>query len=145
MPVQKEIEVALRRVHDQSSFFNALLAETLRWPTREVAQVEDIAYGWSAEDLNAQHVETSLLDGSIWQIQPAGHGQPWGSLRPGVQAAGASFSASWHGRSAARRLKRSGRFAPQGRKATVVETGASALHLYPRLEEFSLCLLPNEA
>ena len=78
MSLQQEIQTALGQVHDQPSFFNLLLARALNWPTSDVAKIEDIAYGWSAEELNAAHLQRDLLHGSIWQIQPADKGQPWG-------------------------------------------------------------------
>ncbi|MHB8653689.1 MAG: Eco57I restriction-modification methylase domain-containing protein [Terriglobia bacterium] len=78
MPIHHNIQAALKQVRDQQSFFNVLLAKTLDWPIRNVSQVEDIAYGWSAEDLNATHLEKDLLSGSIWQLQPADQHQPWG-------------------------------------------------------------------
>jgi hypothetical protein len=78
MPDKQAIEAALKRVADQQSFFNVLLAETLAWPTRDVQQIEEIAYGWSSDDLKAANLDKDLLDGSIWQIQPAERGQPWG-------------------------------------------------------------------
>ena len=78
LPIQQKVELVLGQVHDQKSFFNDLLAETLDWPTRDVGHVEDIAYGWSLDELSGAHLERKLLDGSIWQIQPAEAGQPWG-------------------------------------------------------------------
>src|SRR5258708_7568272 len=73
-----KIQDALPKIRGQESFLSFLLTDALGWPTRDVAQVEDIAYGWSADELNAAHLERDLLNGSIWQIQPAEKGQPWG-------------------------------------------------------------------
>jgi type I restriction-modification system DNA methylase subunit len=78
MPASAQIEKALKQVHSQVSFFQTLLATTLGWPTGDVRQIEDIAYGWSQQDLNAVGLERNLVEGSIWQIQPAATGQPWG-------------------------------------------------------------------
>jgi hypothetical protein len=78
MPTSQQIENALKRVHDQQSFFQDLLATTLEWPLADVQQIGDIAYGWSQSDLNATGLERSLIEGSIWQIQPSAAGQPWG-------------------------------------------------------------------
>ncbi len=72
------IATAVSRVHDQESFFKTLLAEQLEWPTGDVSEIGDIAYGWSAEELNAVELDRSLIDGNVWQIQPAEQGQPWG-------------------------------------------------------------------
>lgn len=72
------IATAVSRVHDQESFFTTLLAEQLEWPTGDVSEIGDIAYGWSADDLNAAELNKSLIDGNVWQIQPAEQGQPWG-------------------------------------------------------------------
>jgi hypothetical protein len=79
MAAPHEIEAALKRVKDQESFLQALLAETLEWPIAErIERVEDIAYGWSEEDLRAQELSAQLVDGQIWQFQPFRAGQPWG-------------------------------------------------------------------
>jgi type I restriction-modification system DNA methylase subunit len=78
MPTSQQIERILKQVHDQKSFFKDLLATTLEWPLADVQQIDDIAYGWSQSDLNATGLERSLIEGSIWQIQPSASGQPWG-------------------------------------------------------------------
>jgi hypothetical protein len=78
MPTSAEIEQALKQVHNQESFFKDLLATTLEWPTGDVGKIEDIAYGWSQSDLNTAGLEEKLVEGSIWQLQPAATGQPWG-------------------------------------------------------------------
>ena len=72
------IATAVSRVHDQESFFKTLLAEQLNWQTGDVSEIGDIAYGWSAEELSAAELNKSLIDGNVWQIQPAEQGQPWG-------------------------------------------------------------------
>ncbi len=72
------IGTAVSRVHDQESFFKTLLAEQLGWPTGDVTEIGDIAYGWSAEELSAVELDKRLIDGNVWQIQPAEQGQPWG-------------------------------------------------------------------
>jgi hypothetical protein len=72
------IAAAIPRVHDQQSFFKTLLAEQLEWPTSDVSEIGDIAYGWSVEDLSAAELDKSLIDGNVWQLQPAEKGQPWG-------------------------------------------------------------------
>ena len=74
----RHIEQAIKQVHDQQSFFDGLLAKTLEWPITKTEQIEDIAYGWSQQDLHAAGLEKELVEGSIWQIQPAEQNQPWG-------------------------------------------------------------------
>src|SRR5947208_1985387 len=76
--INRPIEQAIGQVHDQQSFFDGLLAKTLEWPVAKTQQIEDIAYGWSQQDLNAAGLEKELVEGSIWQIQPVEQNQPWG-------------------------------------------------------------------
>ena len=78
MPKSQEIQQALSRVKDQQAFFKELLGQTLAWPTADAKQVGEIAYGWSAQDLNASGLDSQLVEGSIWQLQPAAKDQPWG-------------------------------------------------------------------
>lgn len=78
MSTGAQIEKALKQVHSQESFLQTLLGTTLGWPTGDVQQIQDIAYGWSQQDLNAVGLERNLVEGSIWQIQPSATGQPWG-------------------------------------------------------------------
>jgi hypothetical protein len=78
MPTKSDIELALQQVTDQQSFFSHLLARTLDWPTGDVRQIEDVAYGWTAEELNASELHADLIDGTVWQIQPFENDQPWG-------------------------------------------------------------------
>ena len=75
---QKAIALAVKAVEDQKSFFDGLLAETLEWPTGDAERIGDIAYNWSEEDLRARDLNKHLIDGSIWQVQPAASNQPWG-------------------------------------------------------------------
>ncbi len=60
-------------VHDQASFLQDLLGRTLDWPVEQgIERVEDIAYGWSQDDLRAQGLDEQLIDGQAWQFQPFG-------------------------------------------------------------------------
>jgi len=77
-PLKTRIQQALSRSVDQESFFKILPGETLQWPMGEAKQVEEISYAWSAEDLRAADLDRHVIDGQIWQIQPAEKGQPWG-------------------------------------------------------------------
>jgi hypothetical protein len=78
MPTTTAIQNALKQVNSQSSFFSALLNQTLGWPVADAQKMEDISYSWSADDLHAVELERDLIDGVVWQIQPLEHGQPWG-------------------------------------------------------------------
>ena len=74
-----QIEQALRAVKDQSSFIQRLLIDALQWPIDEsAAEVNDIAYYWSQDELRAEGLNKDLVDGRIWQIQPLTGNQPWG-------------------------------------------------------------------
>lgn len=75
-----QIESALGRVKDQGSFLCDLLTDTLDWPVAEsIERVEDIAYGWSDDDLQSQGlIRSELEDGQAWQFQPFRGDQPWG-------------------------------------------------------------------
>jgi hypothetical protein len=74
-----KIEDALKAVKDQKSFVQRLLIDALCWPIDEsAAEVNDIAYYWSQDELRASGLEKSLVDGRIWQIQPLAADQPWG-------------------------------------------------------------------
>ena len=46
----------------------------------KMTKVEDIAYGWSKDDLQIEEMDKHFVDGQIWQIQPLdpGRKQPWG-------------------------------------------------------------------
>jgi hypothetical protein len=79
MATGQQIKEAVGRVKDQRGFLRGLLADTLDWPIPEqIEDVQDLGYGWTAEDLRAQGLERHLLDGQVWQIQALRHGQPWG-------------------------------------------------------------------
>ena len=78
MPTSAQIETALKQVHSQESFLQTLLGTTLGWPIGDVQQVDDIAFGWSQQDLNTVGLERNVVEGSIWQIQPSATGEPWG-------------------------------------------------------------------
>jgi hypothetical protein len=80
--VQKDlrgkIEAALAKCHDQTSFFQLLLNDTLEWPIGDIEKIEDISFGWSADELQAAGIEPKLVEGPIWQVQPLEQAQPWG-------------------------------------------------------------------
>src|SRR5579871_6899956 len=72
------IEHAILRVTDRTSLLQGLLAETLNWPLPEpLTELEQLAFGWTADDLRAQGLEPHLLEGQIWEIRLRRE-QPWG-------------------------------------------------------------------
>lgn len=81
MPTPLQIQHAIQQVNDQQSLIQLLLRDTLGWEIpREVGEVEEIAYAWSAGDLHADGLDEKIVDGQVWQIQPldADVAQPWG-------------------------------------------------------------------
>jgi len=79
MPTPQEIAQALAEVSDRTSLLQRLLAQTLEWPIEDhVQKIDDIAYGWTQDDLRGQGLETHLPDGQAWQFQPFRSEQPWG-------------------------------------------------------------------
>jgi hypothetical protein len=84
--LKQQIQFALSQVHDQESFFNNLLGQTLGWPLEDVREIEDIAYAWSETDLHAVDLERRVVERRAWQIQPVS------KTSPGV-------SSSWNSRS----------------------------------------------
>ena len=78
MVAAKEVERAVARVADQQSFVQILLTDALGWNISDGAErVEDIAYGWTPDDLRAAGLEQRLVDGQVWQIPAQAHDQPW--------------------------------------------------------------------
>jgi hypothetical protein len=83
MPTSTEINpqliaAALKQVRDQTTFLNALLAETLNWPIANgVTDVDDISYEWSEADLRARELSKKLIAGRVLQVQLTTD-QPWG-------------------------------------------------------------------
>jgi len=75
-----KIEAAIKSTHDQTSFIKSLLIDTLQWPLSEKAErIEDISYEWTGEELNFLDLDKHILEGQIWQIQPAQSAQQaWG-------------------------------------------------------------------
>ena len=79
MVASRDIERAVARVVDQQSFVQILLTETLGWDIPDgVERVEDIAYGWTSDDLRAADLGRPLVEGQAWQIQAQAPSQPWG-------------------------------------------------------------------
>jgi len=71
MPAPREIELAINEVHDQESFIQRLLVDTLAWPIPEVVtDVEDMSVEWLDEDLDAEGLTNEVLTGPVLQIQP---------------------------------------------------------------------------
>ena len=79
MPTPQKIQDAIGGVHDQKSFVQELLVDTLGWPIRgDVESLEDVSYPWTAAELRADSLERRIVDNKIWQIQPFSSNQPWG-------------------------------------------------------------------
>jgi hypothetical protein len=77
MPTAQQIERALDKVHDEATFIQDLLIDTLQWPIDpSVKTVEEIAYDWDKEELKAHDLDRRIVDGKVRQIAlPA---CPWG-------------------------------------------------------------------
>ncbi|MGP1347125.1 MAG: Eco57I restriction-modification methylase domain-containing protein [Phycisphaerales bacterium] len=72
-----QIESALRRVNNQSSFVQELLIDALGWPIDEAAQeIGDIAYEWTEDELRAAGLNEAIVGGKAYQIILPGN--PWG-------------------------------------------------------------------
>src|SRR5437868_5103449 len=78
-PTQSKIEAALPKVRSQDTFIQKLLVDALDWPVPdEITQVENMAYGWSPEDLRAPGLADYLDNSQVWQIQPFQGNSVWG-------------------------------------------------------------------
>lgn len=72
-----QIESALQRVNDQTSFVQELLIDALGWPIDDTAQeIGDIAYEWTEDELRAAGLNESIVGGKAYQIILPGN--PWG-------------------------------------------------------------------
>lgn len=72
-----QIESALQRVNDQTSFVQELLIDALGWPIDEAAQeIGDIAYEWTEDELRAAGLNEKIVGGKAYQIILPGN--PWG-------------------------------------------------------------------
>ena len=75
----KSIEVALKNIHDEESFVQELLRDSLEWEIDDdVASLDEITFAWPETDLNAWGLSDHLTDGQVKQIQPLSPSQPWG-------------------------------------------------------------------
>lgn len=75
----ERIQAAVRKATDQQSFITDLLVGALGWEIAELPDdLQQISYGWSAEELNAQGLDKKLVDGHVLQLQPLVSDQPWG-------------------------------------------------------------------
>ena len=75
-----KIEKAIADTHDQTSFVQRLLIDTLGWSMDERARcVDDISYEWTTDELRADDLRKHVVNNRIYQIQPpAGAPMPWG-------------------------------------------------------------------
>ncbi|MBI3461761.1 MAG: hypothetical protein HY000_01690, partial [Planctomycetes bacterium] len=79
MPTPQEISDAIHRVRDHATLIEHLLSRTLQWPIEDrIQKIDDIAFGWTAEELRAESLGDYLVDGQAWQIRPMRDPQPWG-------------------------------------------------------------------
>lgn len=79
MPTPEQIQQAISRVNDQTSFIQELLYGALQWPVDGgIEKVEDISFAWTAQELHAEGLDRHVIDGQVWQIQPLRQKQPWG-------------------------------------------------------------------
>jgi len=74
----RDIEAALAQVRDQRSFIQRLLIDGLQWdiPT-DAEKLEDISFGWTAEELRARDLDKDVLGGQVLQLR-ARQETPWG-------------------------------------------------------------------
>lgn len=93
MPTPQQIEQALKKVRDQSTFVQELLVGALGWEIPDgIQKVEDISFGWTTAELRAEGLEKHLITGGTWQIQPLRTNQPWGIFLLEFQSADAFTS-----------------------------------------------------
>ena len=70
MSTPQQIQDALLRVHNQQSFIQELLHNTLGWPIPEqIDDLDEIAFQWTQDDLGAEGLNRHLLEGRVYQIQ----------------------------------------------------------------------------
>ena len=57
-----DIEKAIKRVRDRSSFVRGLLADTLEWPIPDsIEELQDLGYGWTPDDLTTRLITGGVL------------------------------------------------------------------------------------
>lgn len=79
MATPQQIQQTIEAVNDQQSFIQKLLIDTLAWQIPAgVEEIEDISYGWTQDQLNAEDLDQDVIGGQIYQIQPMHDDQPWG-------------------------------------------------------------------
>lgn len=79
MPTPEQIQQAINKIGDQSSFIHELLVDALGWPIQEeIEDLDEIAFEWTAEELNAEDLDRNVMGGRVFQIQPLRDDQPWG-------------------------------------------------------------------
>ena len=79
MPTSEQIQQAINKIGDQPSFIQELLVDALGWPIQEeIEDLNEIAFEWTAEELNAEDLDRNVMGGRVFQIQPLRDDQPWG-------------------------------------------------------------------
>jgi hypothetical protein len=71
---------ALKRVNNQATFIQELLAVTLNWPILDhgIVEVDAITYGWSGSGRKTPNAEKELAEGRVLEVNLTGPGQQWG-------------------------------------------------------------------
>lgn len=73
----RQLEQAIRRVTNQTSFVRDLLIDALGWPIDNRAEaLDDIAYEWTGAELQAAGLSEKVVGGRAFQIVLPGN--PWG-------------------------------------------------------------------
>src|SRR5260370_20589275 len=73
----KLVEAALAKVTDESTFIQNVLIDLLDWPIDpKIKTVEEIAYDWTKEELQARNLDKKVAEGRIRQL--ALPDCPWG-------------------------------------------------------------------
>jgi len=79
MATPQQIEAAIKKVQDQTSFIKLLLKETLNWQIPDgIENIEDMAFTWTSDELRADALDAKVVDGKVLQIQPFQQDQQWG-------------------------------------------------------------------
>jgi len=79
MTLPEKIYQALQKVHDQRTFLNDLLLDSLEWPVEEgIENIEDISFVWTGEELRAMDLDEHIAEGEILQLRNFRVDQPWG-------------------------------------------------------------------
>ena len=77
--LSQQIQQAIINIHNQQSFIQSLLLDTLGWQIPEgIEEIEEISFGWTQQELGVNDLDQNLINGQIYQIRPMSENQPWG-------------------------------------------------------------------